>query len=82
MAAALVWNDAKSFEQHLEDMRLFRRTHPGRLEGGLAPLKSLSTLCYYIRRSINTGLISSVSVRGKSILVPVWQIALPGNSQN
>ena len=80
MVMALVWNDAKSFKQHLEHMRMFRQTHHSD-EGRFAPLKEMPTLCD-IHPPSKPGLRGRISIRGKSALVPIWEIAPPRNSQN
>ena len=82
MIMALVWNDAKSFKQHLEDMRMFRQTHHSDLEGRFAPLKDMPTL-RNIHPPNKTGEARGfISARGKAVLVPIREIALPRNSQN
>jgi hypothetical protein len=81
MVMALVWNDAKSFKQHLEHMKKFRQSHHSN-EGRLAPLKEMPTL-YNIRPPSKTGEVrGSISIRGKSAIVPIWEIEPPRNSQN
>ena len=81
MLMALVWKDAKSFKQHLEHMRMFRQTHHGDA-GRIAPLKDMPTP-FNIRPLIKTGRVKgSISIRGMSAIVPIWEIVLPRNSQN
>ena len=80
MVMVLVWNDAKSFKRHLEHMRMFRQTHHSD-EGRLAPLKEIPTLCN-IHTLSKPGIRGPISIRGKSALVPIWEIAPPRNSQN
>ncbi len=82
MVMALVWNDAKSFRQHLEHMRMFRQSHRSDLEGRFAPLKDMPTPCDIHPPSKTGGARGFISARGKSVLVPVWEIVLPRNSQN
>jgi hypothetical protein len=75
------WNDAKSFQRHLEDMRLFRLRHRSHLEGRLAPSRDLPILhrsCLANIKEIN----SYMSKKRKPTLVPVWEIVPPRNSQN
>jgi hypothetical protein len=78
---ALVWNDAKSFKQHLENMRVFRQKHHSD-EGRLAPLKEMPPPCNIHTPNKIGGIGDSISIRGKSTLVPIWEIAPARNSQN
>ena len=82
MVIALVWNDAKSFRQHLEDMRMFRQSHQSNLESRFTLLKDMPTPCDIHPQSKTGGARGLISARGKSILVPIWEIVLPRNSQN
>ncbi len=81
MVMALVWNDAKSFKQHLEHMRMFRQTH-GSDEGRLAPLKDMPTPHNIHPSSKARGVRGSISIKGGAAIVPIWEIAPPRNSQN
>ena len=79
----LVWNNIKSFQRHLEDMKSFRRTHleapPGE---GLTLLKDMP-IPFDIIPPCGTGIIKSFTDgRGKVILVPIWKTTLPRGSQN
>jgi hypothetical protein len=82
MVTALVWHDAKSFRQHLEDMRIFRQSHPCNLKNGLTPLKNMPTSCDIHPPRQAGGAHGFISVRGKPVIVPIWEIVLPRNSQN
>lgn len=82
MVMTLVWSDATSFKQHLEHMRMFRRTHCRDPERGFAQIKNMPTLSN-IRPTIRTGGVrGSIAIRGKPAIVPMWEIVLPENSQN
>lgn len=78
----LVWNDAKSFQRHLEDMRKFRRSHQSIPANDLTSFRGMPTPhdinypCHAGggRHTIKTG--------RKTVVVPIWKIALPGGSQN
>ena len=82
MAMALVWNDAKSFKQHLEYMRMFRRSHHSVQPSRFAPLKGMPTSCGIHPPSKIGGARGFINVIGKSVLVPLWEIVLPRGSQN
>jgi hypothetical protein len=79
----LVWNDIKSFQRHLEDMKVFRQAH---LDS--APMEGLKLLKdmpipFDATPSCGTGIIKSFTdTRGKVILVPIWKTTLPRGSQN
>lgn len=77
----LVWNDAKSFRQHLESMRIFHQTHPKDLEGRPAPLKGTPPRRNNRSQGKHRGQ-GFTSARGRSILIPVREIVLPKGSQN
>lgn len=82
MVMALVWNDAKSFKNHVEHMRMFRKYHHSALAFGFTLLKDLPTP-YVIHPPGETGgARDSFSVRDESALVPVREVTLPRNSQN
>jgi hypothetical protein len=81
MVMALVWNDAKSFKKHLEHMRMFRQSHHSD-KSRFAPLKDMPTLCNIHPPNKSGGARGSISIKGKSNLVPIWEIAPPRNSQN
>ena len=79
----LVWNNIKSFQQHLEDMRLFRNAHFHNTP--VVDLKMLNDMPipFDITLPHETGLIKSVyDARGKLILVPIWRVNLSRGSQN
>ena len=82
MAIVLVWNDAKSFKQHLERMETFRQSHRNQPENRLPMLKD--TPAPKDTRSFDKTERAKgfISMRGKSVIVPMWDIALPKNSQN
>jgi hypothetical protein len=79
----LIWNDVHSFERHLEDMRLFRRSH-----NDIPPVVELKffkdmPIPFDIEPPRETGIIKSFTdSRGKLILVPIWETTLPRGSQN
>lgn len=82
MVIALVWNDAKSFKQHIEQMRMFRQSHHCNLEDSFTLLKNMpNTLGIHPPRKIG-GAGGFISARGKPTLAPIWTIVPPRGSQN
>ncbi len=79
----LVWDNIKSFQQHLEDMRLFRKSHFHKTPVvDLRMLKDMP-IPFDIKLPQETGLIKSVyDSRGRLILVPIWRVNLSRGSQN
>jgi hypothetical protein len=77
----LVWDDAKSFQRHILDMDRFRRSHTG-IEGivksfhDMPALLDIGPACHPGRPGVFT------AVRGKPVVVPIWEMALPGGSEN
>jgi hypothetical protein len=78
----LIWNDAKSFQRHLEDMRAFRQSHfvnPGEVPKILKDFPVQSD----IKPEYEPGSLKSFTdTNGKMILVPIWEIELCRGSQN
>jgi hypothetical protein len=79
----LVWEDARSFQRHLEDMGRFRRSHEG---AGSTPehLHDLPAL-FDIEPADYPGRAGApvfTRVRGRPVVVPIWKIDLPGCSHN
>lgn len=81
MVMALVWNDAKSFKRHLEQMREFRQSHHHNPGDGLAQLKDMPPGDTH-SLSKTGGAGGFITIRGKSAIVPIWEIVPPRNSQN
>lgn len=82
MEMALVWKDAKSFKQHIADMRMFSRSHRYHPQGGFNLLKNTLTPGNSQPPGKTGGGIGFISTRGKSTVVPIWEIELPRGSQN
>ena len=82
MIIALVWNDTKSFQKHMEWMRRFRQSHFDNPEGGLSHLKELPAPSGIFSPSKTGGVGGLTSMKGKHIIVPIWKIVIPRNSQN
>jgi hypothetical protein len=82
MVMALVWNSTESFKRHLEDMKSFRKSHSGNLEASPALLKNMPAPRHMPYPGNTGGVSGFISSRGKSTLVPIWEIALPRGSYN
>ena len=79
----LVWNNIKAFQRHLEDMNVFRQSHPDvPPPEGLNLLKDM-TIPFDNIPVRGTGIIKSFTdARGKIIIVPIWKTTPPRGSQN
>jgi len=77
----LVWNDAKSFQRHLEDMRRFRQSHHG-IPGSELTLFDNMPSPYDINFPCNGGGRHLIKTVDKTIIVPIWKIELTRGSQN
>ncbi len=79
----LVWQDVRSFQRHLEDMGRFRRSHEGAgvPEGSFRDMPAVFDIepGDYPGRA---GAPAFTRVRGRSTIVPIWKIDLPGGSRN
>ncbi len=82
MVMALVWYNAQSFRQHVEAMRTFRQSHYGNPEGRFKLFKDMPTMGDINSPSKTGGTAGFISTRNKSVIVPIWEIALPSGSQN
>jgi hypothetical protein len=78
----LVWNDAKSFQRHLEDMQVFRRSHQAGPSSLLQLLRDMPTFDDIDSFGKSGTIKSFTSASGKLILVPIWKITIPRGSQN
>jgi hypothetical protein len=82
MVMALIWNDTRSFKQHLEDMRLFRQSHRRNPDSSPNLIKDMPTPRIMPFPGNTGGVSGFISTKGKSTMVPIWEIALPRGSQN
>jgi hypothetical protein len=79
----LVWDDARSFQRHLEDMGRFRRLHegPGAESASFHDMPAV----FDIEATDHPGRADTAlftMVRGCPVVVPIWKIALPVCSYN
>ncbi|MFC1941625.1 hypothetical protein ACFLWU_00195 [Chloroflexota bacterium] len=82
MTIAVVWNDTKSFKRHLEYMRVFRQSHKITFGTGTNRLKNMPALCGIDRHDKSEGTRDFNNTSGRPIVVYLWDIELPNNSQN
>lgn len=79
----LVWDDARSFQRHLEDMGRFRHSHEGAavVTGSFHDMPTVFDVepagC-----AERAGAPVFTRVRGRPVIVPIWKIDLPGCSHN
>jgi hypothetical protein len=78
----LVWKDAKSFKQHIADMKMFSLSHRHNPQSRFNLLKNMPTSCNFQPAGRIGGGTGFVSAGGKSTLVPIWEIELPRGAQN
>lgn len=82
METVLVWNNARSFQRHVADMNLFRCQHqnsPGQPPDIFRDMPRPGD----IQLPGNFGGAKfRISPRRQSMLVPIWEIELPGGIQN
>lgn len=75
----LVWNNMKSFQRHLEEMKTFRQTHQTRQT---EQIKNMPILVDVMPPQ-ETGLIKSITDdKGKVIFAPIWKITLARGLNN
>jgi hypothetical protein len=78
----LVWNDVKSFNQHLENMRRFRELHQSVEKCGWNIIKDMPvTRDIQVRLRVG-GARCSFDITPPAMVVPLWKITLPRSSQN
>ena len=79
----LVWDNIKSFQRHLEDMRSFHDSHTHNTPVVDLKMPKDMPMPFDVTIPRETGLIKSVyDARGKLILVPIWRVDLSRCSQN
>ena len=78
----LVWNDAKSFERHLEAMKTFRQAHPAAPATGFQLIRDMPAPGDLLPPEKAGGVSGIFRSGGKSIIVPIWDIDPPGGCQN
>jgi len=77
----LVWNNAKSFQRHLEDMRVFRQAHDA-FKNELTLSKNMP-IPYDVNFLCNTrGGRHAVRTGNKTLIAPIWKVELPAGAQN
>jgi malate synthase len=78
----LVWNDVKSFNRHLENMRAFRQLHQANAKCEWNLIKDMP-MPHDVQPSSNAGGVNRFfNSSGRAIVVPIWEITLPRGLQN
>jgi hypothetical protein len=78
----LLWNDVKSFNRHLENMRQFRQWHQVNEKHDWNLIKDMP-MTHDIHVSLNTGGARRfLDANSYKMVVPLRKNTLPGNSQN
>ncbi len=79
----LVWNNIKTFQQHLEDMRQFRLSHIQ--NAPKAELRMFKTMPIPFDVTLPQEPVPVRNIydsKGKLMLVPIWRITPSRGSQN
>lgn len=75
----LVWNNVKTFKQHIEDMKNFREAHTNRQTEQIKDMPEL----YLVKPPRETGLVNSLTdKKGKVIFVPIWKMSPARGTNN
>lgn len=78
----LIWNDAKTFQRHLEDMKAFRQSHDSIFNNEITLFNNMP-ITYDIDVPGNTGgCRHAIKKAGRTIIVPIWKITLARDIQN
>ena len=76
-----IWNDLKSYKCHLENMKVFRKTHIGLRLTEELKLNNISKEKPIIDRPPRI-IKSLTDSRGKIVIVPMWEAKLPSGAEN
>jgi hypothetical protein len=78
----LFWNNVKSFNRHLENMRRFRQWHRANERCDWHIIKDMPII-HDIHVSLHAGGARRFhNVNNREMLVPLWKITLPRITQN
>jgi hypothetical protein len=78
----LVWDDAKSFNRHLESIKAFRRSRRANIRGDWNRLKDMPVLQGVPPKNNAGGVNRQFNACNGSVTVPIPEITLMDNSQN
>jgi hypothetical protein len=78
----LVWNDIRSFQKHVEDMKQFSREHKNNPPNELYMMKNMPLPGNFQPADTQGGQKILISSRRKYTLVPLWEVELPKGVQN
>ena len=77
-----IWKSAKSFKQHIYDMKVFRQSHDSIPHGEIIIVGNMPQPGDIDTAEPRGGIKAIISTRRKSNLVPLWDIELPQGIQN
>jgi hypothetical protein len=78
----LIWNDAKSFQRHINDMKVFRQSHESVSSGELSLFKNMPTPHDINYPCNTTGGRHLLKTGDITLVVPIWKIVLAQGLQN
>jgi len=82
MEIILVWNNTRSFQQHVEDMKQFNREHKKNPANEIYMMKNMPLPGNFQPTNTRGGQKILTSPERKSALVPLWEVELPKGIQN
>ena len=82
MVRALVWKDKKSFQQHVEIMIGFRKSHQNNVKSGLPRLQDMPAQGHTITRDEPGDTVGNIGPEVIFVSIPIGEIILARNSQN
>jgi len=78
----LAWNDADSFNRHLEMMQACRQAHRANVKCDWNLLKDMPVLEGIQLKNIAGGVNRQFNTNSRPVMVPLRKITMPGNYQN
>jgi len=82
MEIILVWNNARSFQQHVADMKQFSQEHKNSPANEFYMLKDMPLPDSFQPVNTQGGGKILISPKRKCTLVPLWEVELPKGVQN
>jgi len=82
MEIILVWNNARSFQKHIEDMKQFSREHKNIPPNEIYMTKNMPLPGNFGPTNARGGQKILISSKRKNTLVPLWAVELPKGVQN
>ena len=82
MEIILVWNNARSFRQHVADMKQFNQEHKNNPTNKFHMLNDMPLPSNFQPVNTQGGGKIIISPKRKCTLVPLWEVELPRDVQN